>query len=67
MLDAFQQATAHLPRPQVHIEHFGGAGPAATEGGFKVMLQRSQQTPDIRPGMTILGTLLAADIKVPYA
>jgi vanillate O-demethylase ferredoxin subunit len=67
MLDAFAKATAALPANQVHVEHFGGAGPAATEGGFKVTLKRSQQTLDVHPGATILDTLLAANITVPYA
>jgi vanillate O-demethylase ferredoxin subunit len=67
MLEAFQQATEEIPRGQVHVEHFGGAGPVATEGGFKVTLQRSQQTLEIRAGATILDTLLAANVKVPHS
>jgi vanillate O-demethylase ferredoxin subunit len=67
MLAAFEQATAQVPRAQVHVEHFGGAGPAATEGGFKVMLHRSQRSIDIPPGSTILDTLLAANVTVPYS
>jgi ferredoxin-NADP reductase/MOSC domain-containing protein YiiM len=67
MLEAFQKATTEMPRGQVHVEHFGGAGPAATEGGFKVMLKRSQQTIEIRSGNTILDTLLAANVNVPYS
>lgn len=67
MLDAFGEATAALPAAQVHVEHFGGAGPAATEGGFKVTLKRSQQTIEVRPGTTLLDSLLAEGVKVPYA
>ena len=67
MLDAFAQATAALARGQVHVEHFGGAGPVASEGGFAVMLRRSQRRIEIARGQTILDALLAADVKVPYS
>lgn len=67
MIAAFEEATSALPRAHVHIEHFGGAGKAATEGGFEVRLQRSERSVQVSQGRTILDSLLAAGVNVPHA
>ena len=66
MMAAFEQATAALPRSQVHAEYFAAKG-AAAEGGFKIVLHRSQRSLDVRRGSTILEALLAADIDVAFS
>jgi vanillate O-demethylase ferredoxin subunit len=67
MIAAFEEATAALPRSQVHAEYFAAKGTSATDGGFKIVLHRSQRSLEVRRGSTILDTLLAADVTVPYS
>lgn len=58
LLQAFENATQHLPAAQVHLEYFGAAqAPAA--GGFEVVLSRSGTTVAVPAEKTILETLLA--------
>lgn len=67
MVASFEAATAELPKPQVHVERFAASAGPAREGGFSVVLQRSKQTLPVARGHTILDTLLAAKVEVPYA
>ena len=67
MIAAFEDATAALPRSQVHAEYFAAKGTAAVDGGFRITLHRSKQSLEVRRGSTILDTLLEAEITVPYS
>src|SRR5436190_23116420 len=67
MLAAFEAATAHLPRARIHVEYFTAAAPAATEGGFVVVLARSAKEIVVPPGKSILDALLEAGLKVPHS
>jgi ferredoxin-NADP reductase len=67
MLEAFEAATAKLPRERVHVEYFTAKEPPAVEGGFKVVLARSGREFVVPPGKTILDTLLDAGLDIPYS
>jgi vanillate O-demethylase ferredoxin subunit len=60
MLQGFDAATAALPAARVHKEHFAAAQPAATAGGYSVVLARSGRTLQVAPGETLLDCLIAA-------
>jgi vanillate O-demethylase ferredoxin subunit len=67
MLQAFEAATAALPRERVHIEYFAAPEPPAVQGGFKVVLAKSGREFAVAPGKTILDTLLDAGLDVAYS
>ncbi len=67
MLGAFEVATAALPRAQVHLEYFAARDAAATEGGYRVELQRSARSLQVRPGETLLDRLLAEGVDVLFS
>jgi vanillate O-demethylase ferredoxin subunit len=67
MIAAFEETTAALARSQVHVEYFAAKGTVAVDGGFKITLHRSQRSLEVRRGSTILDSLLAADVNVPYS
>jgi ferredoxin-NADP reductase len=67
MLDAFEAATARLPRELVHVEYFSAKEPPAVAGGFKVVLAKSGREFVVAPGKTILDTLLDAGLDIPYS
>lgn len=67
LLDAFETASANLPRERVHVEYFAAKDAAATAGGFRVTLHRSGRTLDVQPGQTILDTLIAAGVEPPWS
>ena len=67
MLDGFLKAAADRPADKVHVEYFSAKEAAAVEGGFRVVLAKSNREFDIGPGQTILQTLLDAGIDVPYS
>lgn len=67
MLAAFEVATGHLPRPQVHLEYFAATQSADRNGNFVVKLARTGMTVPIPAGRTILECLQGAGIDVPYA
>jgi tetrachlorobenzoquinone reductase len=67
MLSAFQSATAHLDPGRVHLEYFTNTTPAAVEGGFKVVLAKSNRELEVLPGKTILDTLVDAGLDIPYS
>jgi vanillate O-demethylase ferredoxin subunit len=67
MLTAFQQASAGWPQEQIHLEYFSASTPAATSGGYTVVLARSKISIFVNEGMTILDALLEQGIDVPFS
>lgn len=68
MLAAFESATAFLDPERVHLEYFASKPKSpATNGGFHVELARSGRIIWVDAGKSILDTLLAQDIEVPYS
>jgi ferredoxin-NADP reductase len=67
MLDVFQEATAHLPPEQTHVERFAPAEPKADGGGFVLTLRRSGLQVTVRPGQTVLDAVLEAGVAAPYS
>jgi vanillate O-demethylase ferredoxin subunit len=67
LLDAFEAATAALPRGRVHLERFANAQAAASDGGFTVLLARSGRRVPVLPGQTVLDAVLAAGLEPMYS
>lgn len=67
MLDAFERASARLAPARVHREYFAAKEAAATGGGFTVELARSGKCIQVRPGQTILDSLIDAGVEPPYS
>jgi ferredoxin-NADP reductase len=67
MLKAFEGACAGRDHATVHVEYFTAEQPAATEGGFNVVLKRSNKTVFVPEGKTILDALLDAGLDVPFS
>ncbi len=67
LLDAFEIATAALPRERVHLERFANIQAAASDGGFTVVLARSGQRVPVQPGQTVLDAVLAAGVEPLYS
>lgn len=65
MLEAFEQAFAHLPAPQRHVEHFAAPAAVARPGdSFTVVLARSGRTFEVPADRSILQVLREAGIAV---
>ncbi|MBC5781358.1 oxidoreductase [Ramlibacter sp. USB13] len=67
MLQAFQAACRDIDPARVHFEAFGPAEASARSGGFVVHLARSGRSVQVPAGQTILETLEACGIDVPYS
>ena len=67
MLEAFEAATKDLHRDRVHVEYFTAVEPPATEGGFTVILAKSNREIEIPSGKTILAALSDNGIAVPHS
>ncbi|MBP6900291.1 MAG: oxidoreductase [Burkholderiaceae bacterium] len=67
LLDAFEAATAALPRERVHLERFAGVRDAAPQGGFELRLARSGRSLQVAAGQSILDALLAIGIEPPHS
>lgn len=67
MLEAFDRASAALPRARVHVEYFSAKEAPATAGGFSLKLAKSGRTLQVPAGKTILDTLIDAGIEPPYS
>ena len=67
MLEAFEQATAGRNPCTVHLEWFRGHTPAATEGGYSVVLSRSGRTFRIPAGKSVLDVLIEAGLDIAYS
>ena len=52
---------------RVHLEHFAGSQPAATGGGYTVMLRRSGRSLVVAPGQTLLDGLIAIGVEPPWS
>jgi len=69
MLDAYEKATAGLPRERVHMERFAGAGEAIRVGGsdFDIALARSDKTIHVPADKSILDVLLDEGVDVEFS
>ncbi|MFT4432894.1 PDR/VanB family oxidoreductase [Caballeronia sp. 15715] len=67
MLDAFVDACRPRPATHVHLERFAADEAPAVEGGFDVVLARSEKTIRIAPGQTILDAVLARGVDAPHS
>jgi tetrachlorobenzoquinone reductase len=67
MLKAFEAATSGRPAKNVHVEYFKAKEEPAAEGGFEVLLVRSNRTIAVDAGKTILNALLDGGIAANYA
>jgi vanillate O-demethylase ferredoxin subunit len=65
MVAAFESCCAQAGAPNVHVEHFCGAEPAAAATDFRVYLQRTGLELQVRKGESILQCLRAAGLTVP--
>ena len=69
MLDAFDEATARLPRERVHMERFAAGGEAIRVGGsdFDIELARSDRTFHVPADKSILDVLLDEGVEVDFS
>lgn len=67
MLNAFKDASRARAGECVHIEYFSSPNQPAVQGGFRVVLARSQKTVFVPEGNTILEVLLAEGFNVQYS
>jgi tetrachlorobenzoquinone reductase len=67
MLEAFERASASLPRERVHVEYFTAKEAAAREGGFTLVLAKSGREVPVPAGKTILDALHDVGIDVPHS
>jgi tetrachlorobenzoquinone reductase len=69
MLDAYEKATAGLPRERVHVERFAGAGEAIRLSGsdFDIALARSDKTFHVPADKSILDVLLDEGVEVDFS
>lgn len=67
MLEAFEAATKDIQRDRVHVEYFTATEPPATDGGFTVVLAKSNCEIEIPSGKTILAALTDAGVAVPHS
>jgi ferredoxin-NADP reductase len=67
MLEAFERATAHLPRERVHVEYFTAKEAPAREGGFTLVLAKSGREVPVPAGKTILDALKDVGIDVAHS
>jgi vanillate O-demethylase ferredoxin subunit len=67
MLEAFRAACGALPSERVHFEYFANQVAPAADGGFTVKLARSGRSVQVEPGRTILETLEACGMDLPFS
>ena len=69
LLEDYEKATAGLPREQVHLERFAGAGEAIRVGGsdFDIELARSDRSLHVPADKSILDVLLDEGIDVAFS
>lgn len=69
MLDAFRAAAAEagIPDERVHFEYFSGAADVASEGGYRIVLQRSNLAIEVQENETILEAVRKAGVTVPFS
>jgi ferredoxin-NADP reductase len=66
MLTAFREQGAPLG-DRLHFEYFSAETEIASEGGFRLQLQRSGKVVEVNPGETMLDALLNAGVDVGFA
>jgi vanillate O-demethylase ferredoxin subunit len=66
MLEAFRTQGAALG-DRLHFEYFSADTEIASEGGFRLQLQRSGKVLEVNPGETMLDALLNAGVDVGFA
>ena len=69
MLDAYEDATAGVPRAQVHMERFSGVGEAIRVPGsdFDIALARSDKTIHVPADKSILDVLLDEGVEIEFS
>ncbi len=67
MLDAFEKASEGRPPDKIHVEYFTPKYEAADEGGFTVVLARSNKEITVPDGKTILQVVRDAGLDVPFS
>ncbi len=67
MLDAFEKASEGRPPDKIHVEYFTPKYEAADEGGFTVVLARSNKEVTVPDGKTILQVVRDAGLDVPFS
>lgn len=67
MIAAFEGATAKWPPEQIHVEYFTPKFAAAAEGGFVVVLARSQREVAVPKGKSILQCVRDLGVQVPFS
>lgn len=67
VLEAFESATKGLPSERVHLEYFAAKELPPAEGGFTVVLAKSGRELTVSSGKSILDTLRASGLDVPYS
>jgi tetrachlorobenzoquinone reductase len=67
MMHAFEEATKSRPRGNIHVEHFSAVEAPAAEGSYEVVLERSRRTIKVKPGKTLLNTLLEEGVDVQFS
>jgi tetrachlorobenzoquinone reductase len=70
MISAYERATAHVPREQVHLERFSAADAAVQTGGsagFEIILARSDRTLQVPADKSILDVLLDDGVEVAFS
>ncbi|WP_313802296.1 PDR/VanB family oxidoreductase [Sphingobium sp.] len=69
MLEAFRKTCEEktIPDERVHFEYFKSNVQNASEGGYELVLAKSGKTVRVKEGKTILETLLALGLDVPFS
>jgi len=67
MIAGFEEALRDVPPARVHREHFSGSVELGCQGGFEVVLARSDRVLQVPEGQTILDTLLDAGFDVEFS
>lgn len=67
LLASFREAAAERAPEQVHLEYFSASKEASREGGFDVVLNRSNKRLHVPPGKSILDVLLEESVGVAFS
>ena len=68
MLRAFEAAVTTRDPERVHLEYFSApAQPPVEDLGFFVHLAKAKRTFEVKPGVSILDTLLGGGFEMPFS
>lgn len=67
LLEEFETATRKIEPGRVHLEYFAAKLAPALDGGYEVVLARSNKTIQVTSGKTLLQAMLEAKVNVNYA